>query len=161
MAYLDTDAFALRSQMPSKHIEDIEDAYPGWVEQQLETWSRWIDSRLVKRYAVPFEEPVPETIKIWLTSIVTLQAYLRMGIDPNDLDIEIVRSDRERTLDEVREAADAEHGLFDLPLRQDTSKSGIVKGAPRSYSEASPYVWTDVQARVGRGEDRSRGGSYG
>ena len=46
---------------------------------------------------------------------------------------------------EVTEAADSEEGKFDLPLRQDTTATGVSKGGPLGYSEVSPYTWTDRQ----------------
>lgn len=160
MAYLDKDAFALRTSMPPEHVDDIEDRTPGWIDMQLESWSRWVDMRLGKRYAVPFAAPAPEIVLSWVTWIVTLECYKKRGVDPNDLEMELYRSDHSRAFEEVREAAEAQFGLFALPLSADTSASGIKKGYPRTYSEASPYVWTDEQARVARAEDRNRGGTF-
>jgi hypothetical protein len=54
----------------------------------------------------------------------------------------------------LKEAADAKDGLIDLPLRADTTASGISRGGPLAYTETSPYAWTDVQAETGRSEDR-------
>lgn len=164
MPYLDRDAFAARSDLPPEYLDAIEDRTPGWLDVQLEQWSRWIDARLVKRYAVPFAAPAPEIVKLWLSTIVSFRALMKRGVDPSDVDVSLLREDYERVVGtqdrpgEIKEAADAEKGLFELPLRQDTGAAGISKGAPRQYSEHSPYAWRDEQAAVGREEDRSRRG---
>lgn len=160
MAYLDLNAFAARTSMPEEFVDEIELRSPGWIDQQLGSWSRWVDARLTKRYAVPFEAPYPEIVISWVTWIVTLQCFMRRGVDPNDLEMELFRSDYHRALEEVKESAEAQNGLFALPLREDTTRSGVAKGTPRTYSEASPYVWQDVQARVARGEDGQGEGSF-
>lgn len=160
MSYLDKDAFAALSTIPAEFLDAIEDVAPGWIDAQLVSWSRQIDARLAKRYAVPFAEPAPDIVTAWLARIVTLQCYMKRGVDPSDIDMDFLRADYQRALDEIKEAADAQFGLFDLPLRADTTKSGISKGGPFAYTEASPYAWTDEQGRVGRGEDSRRGGTF-
>ncbi len=55
----------------------------------------------------------------------------------------------------MKEAADSAEGLFELPLRADLETSGVSKGGPLGYTEASPYRWTDRQADDGRNEDES------
>lgn len=161
MAYLDVTAFKLHSVMPAEYIDAIELATPGWLAQQLEYWSRQIDSRLAKRYDVPFGTPYPDAVAGWLARIVTVRAWMKRGFDPSDLAIEEYKADAAAAMEEIKEAANAVDGLFDLPLRQDTTASGISRGGPLSYTEASPYVWADEQALTGRAEDSSRGGSYG
>lgn len=165
MSYLDKDAFAALSVMPEADIDALEASHPGWIDGQLDYWSRMIDAQLRKRYAVPFEEPYPVVVTGWLTRIVTLRCYIKRGVDPNDLQFIEVKEDADTAKLEVREAASSdptsEQNLFDLPLRADTTASGISKGGPFGYSEQSPYVWTDKQADVGRGEDGTGGGSFG
>lgn len=167
MPYLDRDAFAARTDLPPEYLDAIEDRTPGWLDVQLEQWSRWIDARLTKRYEVPFASPAPEIVKLWLSTIVTFRALVKRGVDPSDLDVDLLRQDYERVVGtadrpgEIKEAADAEKGLFELPLRQDVTTSGVSKGGPSTYAEATPYGWRDEQARLGREEDRSRrGGSF-
>jgi hypothetical protein len=92
---------------------------------------------------------------------VTIRAWMKRGFDPNDLATEEYKADAAAAMEEIKEAANADTGLFELPLRADTTASGISKGGPLGYTEASPYVWTDEQARAGRDEDSRRGGTYG
>lgn len=160
-AYLDADAFATLSLMPSELIDELETASSGWLDAQLEMWSAKIDARLVKRYAVPFTtEPYPLAVRGWLAQIVTYRAYLRRGVDPTDAQMVEIKADHDNAWAEIKEAADATDGLFELPLRQDTSASGIVKSATLAYSEQSPFVAFDAQADAGRNEDSNRGGTF-
>lgn len=160
-AYLDLDGFRALTMMPSSDVDARESTDPGWLLGQLEHASRKMDTLLAKRYAVPFEAPAPLAIRDWLTSIVTFRAYFKRGIDPSDPMWDSIKEAHDTAWAELKEAADSDAGLFELPLRADTSANGVSKGGPYGYSEASPYVWTDVQAGVGRSEDRNRGGSYG
>lgn len=160
-AYLDRDAFATLTTMPVEFVDDIEASTAGWVDAQLALWSAKIDSRLGKRYAVPFADPPPMAVKGWLAQIVTQRAYLRRGIDPTDPQMVTVAADAAEAWAEIKEAADAKDGLFDLPLRADTTATGISRGGTRSYTEASPYVGLQGQRTTGRSEDANGGGSYG
>lgn len=160
MPYLDKAAFAILTVMPAESVDAIEMVAPGWIDGQLTYWSGWIDSRLRKRYAAPFSAPYPEAVTGWLARIVTVRCFLRRGVDPTDLQFEEIKADADRAMEEIKEAADSNEGLFDLPLRADTTASGISRGGPFGYSEQSPYVWTDGQAETGRNEDRNGGGTF-
>lgn len=160
-AYLTVTTFKLHSEMPSVYVDQLEVAEPGFLDAQLARTSRDVDARLAKRYAVPFVSPVAEVVLGWVARIVTPRVWRKRGVDAQDADFVEVQRDADAAWAEVREAADSQDGLFDLPLRADTTASGIVKGAPRSYTEGSPYVWTDEQGRTGHEEDRNRGGTLG
>lgn len=160
-AYLNLESFKSLSVMPTEGLDRIEVITPGWVDAQLEYWSAQIDARLAKRYATPFASPYPIAVLGWLSRIVTIRCYLKRGVDPNDLQFAEIKADADAAWTEIKEAADSNTGLFDLPLRADTTTSGIAKGGTYSYTEASPYVWTDAQGDQGRSEDTNRGGTYG
>lgn len=118
----------------------------------------WINARLAKRYAVPFDQAAPPDIVLdWLTRLITADAYARRGFNPtSSQDADAIIAARDRALDEIKEAADSKDGLFELPLRDDdASSSAIAKAGPLGYSEASPYTWADLQAQDGRTEDSS------
>lgn len=156
VAYLDLAAFKLRSVMPESDITALNTRQPGWIDTKLEEASRFIDAQLAKRYAVPFATP-PDTVKRWVARMVTFECYQRRGWDPTDQQAEQIKGDSDDAKLEIVKAADSVTGLYDLPLA--SGSSGISKGGPRVYSEASPYVWTDVQSETGRPEDRSGSGT--
>ena len=164
--YLDYDGFTKRTTLPPSFVCDVEDRDNGWIATQLETWARWIDSRLRKRYETPFAAfdatpPTPPTIQLWLTRIVTWRVMLRRGVDPNDLQADTIKADHDLALEELLEAANSENGWFDLPVRTDANGTAISQGSPLFYSEQSPYVHMDVQECIGRSEDESGTGSGG
>ena len=145
MAYLDLNGFKARTLMPAAEVDSIESFAAGWILQQLTDGSAYLDTRLAKRYEAPFTSPYPIAILKWLTQLVTVRVYFKRGVNPSDEQFALVQKDAETAEAEIKEAADSDAGLFDLPLRSDTNASGIVKGGPFSYSEQSPWTWTDVQ----------------
>ena len=130
MAYLDKDAFANLTVMPSARVDALESVAPDWIDAQLAQESAWIDSRLRKRYAVPFTEPVPAAVQGWLARIVTVRCYLKGGVDSLDSQFEEIKADAEAARAEVLEAANSSVGLFDLDL-------GLLlnHGIPHSYQD--------------------------
>lgn len=158
--YLTLARFRQLTLMPGSFVDEIETVDPGWVDTQLTVESARINSRLAKRYAVPFGEPVPLAIEAWLTKIVTWNAYLKRGEDPTDKQSAEYRAQAEGAWMEIKEAADSDLGLFDLPLRSDNDLSAIARGSPRAYSEQSPYVWQDQQAQTAKREDENRLGDF-
>lgn len=161
MSYLDLDGFRDLTLMPAEDVDFLEAGSPGWIARQLNVMSAKIDARLSKRYTVPFQEPYPELVQSWLASVTTLRAYLRRGVDPTDLQFEEIRKDAENAWAEIEEAANGETGLFELPAQPDESGPAVTRGGPRTYTEASPYVWSDRQAAAARDEDRNRTGTGG
>lgn len=159
--YLTLAEFRALSVIPAEFISAIESDTPGFTDKQLQYWSSWIDAQLRKRYDAPFAAPYPFAVQGWLSHLVTEVCYLKRGYDPSDLQAQRYQKFADDAKAEVAKAADAVNGLFDLPLRTDTSASGIVKGRPFFYSEQSPYVSQDRKACTGRSEDRNRGGTYG
>ena len=159
-AYLTFAEFRVLSLMPGAFIDAVETREPGFVDGQLLVYSDWIDARLRKRYSVPFGAPVPNIVRSWLARIVTPRVWHQRGHDPTDLSYPLVAADDAEAREEIKEAANSDEGLFDLPLRSDSSLSGINSaGFPRLYSETSPYVFTDEQVATGRTEDGGRGGT--
>jgi len=162
--YLDVTGFTQLTLMPDTHVQELESTYPGWLLAQLTNRSRWLDSRLRKRYACPFAAPVPETVTGWLVDIVTLRAMLKRGVDPNDQQFVEIKERHDKAEAQVQEAADAEKGAFDLPLAVGggtLTQTGAQLGTPAVYSEQSPYVWRDQQACVGSAEDSRGRGTIG
>lgn len=159
--YLVLSTYRARSGLPAAWVNGVETAAAGWIDTLLEDLSAQIDARLAKRYTVPFAAPPPRCVLRWLAAIADPIVLRKRGIDQTDEQYIDVRNMADQAWKEVEEAANGNTGLFDLPARADTTASGIERGGPLGYSEASPYVWTDVQADAGREEDRNGRGSYG
>lgn len=143
--YLDLSGFTNLTLAPAAYVTEIETAEAGWTLRRLTHWTAWINSRLSKRYAVPFASPYPETAITWLCEIVTEEIYLKVGIDTTSAQQDRIKERAEQAKAQVQEAADAERGLFELPLRADLESPGVTRGSPLVYSEQSPYKWTTVQ----------------
>lgn len=154
-AWLTLAQFKARSVMPAEDVDRLETQYAGFVAQQLASYQAWIEGRLRKRYAIPFDAASPpETARAWLTALVTVAAYQRRGWNPASAENELIIQAAATAREEIKEAADSDVGLFDLPRREDAAEgSGVERGGPFGYSEASPYVWTTGQAEAGRSED--------
>ncbi len=149
--YLTFDQFRLRTVMPPEDVDLVEEKHAGYLVARLKINSSRINSMLSKRYATPFADPPPEIVLGWLDAMTTVDAYTKRGWDPADAQSKIIVDDRDRAFTEMKEAADAQNGLFDLPLREDLTGSGITRGGPLGYSEPDPYEWMRVQDEARRG----------
>jgi hypothetical protein len=148
-SYLTVTEFKLRSIMPQADVDALELREPGFLAETIADWSEEIDARLRKRYVAPFSSPYPRTIIRWLVKLVTRDAYEKRGLDPSSAsDEKAIYGAAETAEAELKEAADSEKGLFDLPLRADDSTSGVVNGGPLGYTEQSPYTWATLQKRA-------------
>lgn len=145
------DQFRDRTDMPVEDVDDLQQRQPGWLQGRVVGVYAEICARLKKRYQAPFAAPIPEVVLGWMTSIVTLSAYKKRGYNPTSAQDQEISKEADRAWAAVKEAADSEEGLYDLPLRQDApGSSGVSQGGPFGYSEASPYEWTDVQREAVR-----------
>lgn len=161
MAYLTDIEFRQLTLLPVNVIDEVEARTPGWLAAQLQHVSSRMDARLAKRYAAPFTvTPYPDIVQEWLAHIVSWRCYLKRGVNSLDSEATEYKSQHDQALNEIKEAADSNVGLFELPLRQDIpGAEGVTRGGPVGYSEQSPYVWMDSQAEIGRNEDSSGGGT--
>jgi hypothetical protein len=155
VAYLDVAGFTAATLIPDEFILDLDTRYPEFLPTRLLYASARIDSRLTKRYDAPFKTPYPVAVLDWLTRIVSHEAWLKRGRAASDEDAQMYMADHDQAWADIKEAADSEIGLFDLPLRSNTDQSGIQRGFPRVYSQQSPYAWSVAQARIGHMEDEN------
>lgn len=158
-AYLTLADFRLKTLLPVNVLDELEARTPGWLDEQLALVSSRFDARLAKRYAVPFSSPYPAVLGEWLASVVSMRALLKRGVSSLDEQWQEYKAQHDQALRELEEAANSETGLWELPLRSSGPALGVTQGFPRGYSEQSPYVAFDVQADLGRDEDRERGGT--
>lgn len=120
------------------------------VQRWLDLDSAHIRSRLVKRYAIDWTEvanqPVPDKIIQWLILLVDIPVCKCAGATPEGRVDDWAREDQTRVNDELKEAADCENGLFELPLRE-TGASAIHIGVPHVVSYQMPWNYYDRLAK--------------
>lgn len=159
--------------MPGDDIDLIESQESGWVQAQIDRIGAMLDSRLAKRYAVPFggdpsltgeRSDVPYILEEWITAILTARMYAKRGVNPSSGELwftEMVIEPMKLAAAQITEAANSETGLFDLPLKESLAPSGgATRGGPKMYTESGPYTWTDVQVDTAREEDESGSGTF-
>jgi phage gp36-like protein len=152
--YLTLDEFKERTLLPDVYVDQVESVASGWTMKQVAQVSTLdIDGRLRKRYACPFQAPVPEAIKSWVTRIVSYRLMLRRGFDPADPQAEVIKQDADDALAQIKEAADGEVRLFDLPVTDTNGATGIVKGGPLAITINSPYEAVYRRERRAREQD--------
>jgi len=155
VAYQTLVEFRTATLMPDEFVDECEARYPGFIDNRLLLVSARIDSALAKRYNAPFQSPYPIAVCDWLTRIVTHDVWLKRGRASTDEDANMYLTDRDGAWADIKEAANSETGLFDLPARANTDESGIARGFPRGVAQQSPYAWSVSQARIGRSEDEN------
>jgi hypothetical protein len=141
-ALLDIKGLKALVIMPEEDVDDLVARYPAFVAAQLEVLTGEIYSRLRKRYKTPFVEPVPIVAKGWLADMITPVLYARRGIDPSDDQMQQLRDAAARAREQIKEAADSENGLYDLPLLDSADGTAITKADPLGYSEGA-YDYLD------------------
>jgi len=145
--FLTFESWKARSRLGPEKCNDLYARAPVQVDTCLSDVSYWINARLRKRYD-ELQYPQDPTVLGWTRDIVDFDMFILQGGDPSSEQDATFKERAETARAEVKEAADAKDGLFDLPLRKDITATGVTKGYPRACSDASPYTWTDRQ--VGR-----------
>lgn len=159
MAYLDLAGFRGLTTLRAAVVTRVEAEHAGWIDEQLGAVSDEIDAQLAKRYEAPFAAPYPRIVKLWLAQIVAAAVLDKHGAEALEAQATRFYEAEARARTQIQAAADAEKGLYQLPLRGDTNKSGVKRGGPRSYTEASPFVHRERQRDRGRLEDFRRDGT--
>lgn len=136
--------------MPYEDVIRLDQDRPGFLDGALEDALSEIYSRLRKRYRTPMN-PLPGIVKKWRAKLVTPQAYAARGVNPEDPTVKAMDEEADRAREQMKEAADAKDGLYDLPLLDNADATAIDKGGPLGYSEPSPYDSQDRQAEAIRG----------
>lgn len=132
--------------MPAEDVADLEIRYPGIVSKTCIKISGMFDARLRKRYAAPFETPYPDALVFNVALEVAYRLWLKRGFNPTSAQDSAIVQDHTDAMAWLKEAADSEKGLLELPKKEDgLNAGGVSAGAPLSYSEQSPYVWADNQ----------------
>lgn len=152
-SYLTFDEYSARSMIRASLIGQ---AGSSKVTVWLNERSSKIRARLVKRYAVDFTDPgpTPDVVLSWLRDLVDHDVQEYVGGTPEGREDEWIAKRAEKADAEIKEAADSETGLFELPLRNTdpTGSSAINKGGPFVASNNTIYGFFDGQA-LQRDED--------
>lgn len=108
----------------------------------LESASAEINMRLAKRYNVDFGSPgpVPDAIVKWLIRLVNVDVWECAGGLPEGREDGWADTARKQVYEELEKAADAEKGLFELPLRN-TDKLGL-----SAINKGGTFVHEDTTA---------------
>lgn len=119
------------------------------VEVWLGKQSALIRDRLTKRYAVNFDDPgpVPATITKWLVWLVDYHVVDWTGGNPEGGEIDLRKRLFDQADAEIKEAAESEKGLIELPLRNTDplGASAINKGGPLVAVNNTIYGFFDGQ----------------
>lgn len=130
-SYLTFAEYKARSRVRDSIIDRAGSAK---VEAFLAERSSKIRARLVKRYAVDFQDPgaPPDVLLGWLGALVDRDVQEYVGGVPEGREDEWIVKRADQAEAEIKEAADSETGLFELPLRNTDplGSSAINKGAP-------------------------------
>lgn len=128
---------------------ELEASRPGHLMALSAAISSGVDARLRKRYKVPFGNPAPTNcplkIKMWVADLLTPRAYLSLGVRPSDEQQEAIIAAAKLADSEIKEAADAKEGLFELPLLEGLTASAIDESIPLAYSEQSVFTSKHAQ----------------
>jgi hypothetical protein len=139
LAYLTTTSYLNFTGLPSEYHAEVEARYPGWITEQIGIWGEVIDSRLRKRYPVPFAVPIPVSVQMWLARLLDARLLLKRGVDATDAQYADFAKSAADVMSELKEAADSNTGLYDLPLTA-LGDSAIKREQPMSFSNAGPYA---------------------
>jgi hypothetical protein len=142
--------------MPGDAVDEVETRRgSGYTLRQLDRYWNWIQAVLRKRYDVAaMAVNPPETAIGWLVDLTTKELYDARGWDPSGKSDETAVLERFKAAKvEIKEAADSEKGLSELPLLKTDTTDGVSKGGPMAYSEQSPYTWATLQQEAGEAED--------
>ena len=146
-SYLTFAEYSARSRVRASLITAAGSAK---VEAWLNERSSKIRARLAKRYAVDFTDPgpAPDVLLGWLGALVDHDVQEYVGGTPEGREDTWIVKRAEQADAEIKEAADSETGLFELPLRNTDSlgSSAINKGGPYVESFTTIYGWFDAQA---------------
>lgn len=154
MAYVDLGYVQNVGTVPTQILAAFDEANPGSFAAIAESVSRMFDARLHKRYNTPFAEPYPEAIRFHVAQVVSYQVWIKVGYNPGSAQDEGIKTARDDALAWLKDAADSQDGTVELPVRETPATgdaSAISRSRPLSYNEASPYVWTRIQASRARG----------
>lgn len=138
--YIDAEEFTSASYVSDETVGAVEAARPGFIRRALAMRSAEINARLAKRYEVPLGMVDPPALVVrWLVDLVSYDVMMAIGFDPSSAqDSQIVKR-YETALEQMREAADAAAGLYELPPRLSENATAVRRGGPLFARAKGPY----------------------
>jgi Protein of unknown function (DUF1320) len=144
--YVDRLYLSALALIPPGDYADVADEH---LAQIIRAHQDMVDSMLLKRYAVPFKEPVPPSIKYHLSALVFDHLRGVIGDVPSTATDRITLA-ANQARDYLRLAADSVTGLVELPLRQvegGPGKSGISRGGLKAITHRTPWDYQRSRRR--------------
>lgn len=143
--YFDVDYLSTMGSVPGTVLAEFETTYPGRLDKMIEAISRLMDSHLFKRYATPFQTPVPEVVKFHGAQILSHQLRVIIGFDPGSRQDEQIVDARNAAFTWLEQAANARDGLVELPRREpepgQKDVSGVARRKARAFSYGKAIDW--------------------
>lgn len=150
-----------RTAFNQRYCSELELKSPGLILTLDEDASRYIDTRLRKRtstakpYRVPIpDDLVPRIVVRWVAHLITPECFLALGTRPTDEEQAEIIKLADRAEEQIKEAADAVNGLFDIPLLDAGGDSLFDQPATLCITEQSPYSWRHKQYDAVAGDRR-------
>lgn len=137
--------FCDRSPFDEDLAAELEAKRSGWLMRVSEALSAGIDARLIKRGDVPFSEPYPEIVKMWVADLLTPRAYTALGTRPTDEQQAEIIAAAMRADAQITEAANPVTGLLVLPRAQGSADEQATQPQTLASSEQSPFSWKHRQ----------------
>ena len=138
--YFDAEYMRTMGSVPAAVLDDWSAENPGRLEALIFAISRLMDSYLFKRYATPFDAPVPEVIKFRGTQILSHQLRVIIGFDPGSRqDEQIILAKDDAFMWLTNAAKPGGDAIVGLPLREPADGKKDVTGVARRKARAFSY----------------------
>lgn len=139
LSYIDLGSYC---ELPDAHIAGAGSAF---VNTQISLCRATIYDQLRRQYdigAMVTTEPL--IVKKWIATMVAPSIYVKRGVDPTDLQFQEYVRKATNAEKAVADAANAEKGLYDLPMLDGSAAPKRIKVL--SKSQADPGAWKREQA---------------
>ena len=139
--------------MRPSDIDRIEAQEPGITLERAEAVTSVLNSKLMKRYRLPFMQPYPLSLAKYVAVVVSYELLTDVrGLNPESDQKDAAEKALAKVEAWLTAAVDPEGGDVELRAAEaGLGPSAVSAGGPYGYSEASPYTWTDAQVDAIRG----------
>lgn len=118
-AYVSEADFRKSTRLAVAVVNSIDTERPDFIDVALSERSAELNARLRKRYNVPLTmAEVPTMVRRWVIVLVSYDVLTASGFPANGSEEPIV-AEYQLALEQIKETADTENGLYELPLYAD------------------------------------------